>query len=244
MTNTKVKVGHPLSLPPSSLPPSFTTSLIPAPPFVCALPSAHPPSFLCRHPLWVPPLIARTPFLHPPPFSCEQGCKPSLSHSRAGLSTWATPLSPWLTHHPPHVRPPPPFAQMQGKGRRDSAHPPLPFVPRPGLCHPISEPSPHFMQMGAQKGQCTRPAPSTWATPLCAGCPTHVATPFAPPSSCAPPFPGPLSASCNQVRRRDSIPTQSLPPRLRHPSPQFMCPTLPTTLPLHARGHRRDSASV
>jgi len=49
-------------VPLSSLPPSFTTSLVPAPP------SVHPSSFLRRHPLWVPPLVVRTPFPHPHPF--------------------------------------------------------------------------------------------------------------------------------------------------------------------------------
>ncbi len=68
----------------------------------------------------------------------------------------------------------------------------------------------------------------------------NMATPFAPP-----PFPHPLPTSRKRVCRRDSVPTQSLPPRLHHPSPQFMClnPTCLYTLPLcaHAEGHRRDS---
>ncbi|SRR6266702_603159 len=49
---------------------------------------------------------------------------------------------------------------------------------------------------------------------------------FAPPSSRTPLFPGPLPALCNQVCRRDSTPTQSLPPGIHHPSPQFMCPAV------------------
>ena len=77
----------------------------------------------------------------------------------------------------------------------------------------------------------------SWPSPFPG--PPHAHTPFVqvaplawPPPLCSPhrvpPFPCPLPAS---HKWRDSAPAQSLPPGLRHPSPQFTHPTPPTRPP-------------
>src|SRR6266702_8419216 len=81
------------------------------------------------------------------------------------------------------------------------------------------------------------PGPPHAHTPLRVGCPTHVAGPFVPPLSRTPPFPCPPPALRKRVCRRDSAPTQSLPPGTRpfcagrptHAAPPL--PPPPTSFP-------------
>src|SRR6266702_4298092 len=130
MTNTKhfqLRLSHPLSLPPSSLPPSFTTSFVPTPPFECALPAAHTSSFLCRQvgaqrcvgphhchaspvyspPLHRPPHLRGHPLCVPPlitrtPFPC-----PYPFHANGDANRVVRTLL-LLVHGPPPPPAPPP----------------------------------------------------------------------------------------------------------------------------------------
>src|SRR6266702_5064263 len=94
---------------------------------------AWAPCLLCSlPPSFAPPVCMRPPHLHPPSFPHRQG----------------VPKVSWPHHfRDPHMLTPP-FAQV------------APLAWLPPSCPPISEPSSHFMQMGAQEGQCAHPVHS------------------------------------------------------------------------------------
>src|SRR6266702_731564 len=90
------------------------------------------------------------------------------------LCLGCSPSPPQLTHHPLHA-PTPTLCTNAGEGQEGQCTPPLPFIPRPRLCHPcpLGYDPPH--------PTLPRPPPSTWAVPLPPPpfmCPTTSAHPF------------------------------------------------------------------
>src|SRR6266702_8842617 len=166
---------------------------------------------------------------------------------------WAPPhllcSLPCFTYAPHLCVPSPsalPILSTQTRGSKGELPPPFPGPPHThtplhaGLptcmaapcAPPISAPSPHSMQMGAQEGQCTHPVSSAQATPLCAGHPTHVATPFAPPPPVSTPSPCFMQMGVQNGQCAHPVPsTWAMPPQPPVYMPHPAVPACPP--PLH-----------
>src|SRR6266702_4227499 len=101
----------------------------------------HPPPFRSRSAVPSTPVAPRPACTSCTPFARTLGAgrterPPSLSVREQAPPPGLLPL-PRLTRHPPRARAlPHPLCECGERGRRGSAHLPLPFAPPPGLCHP------------------------------------------------------------------------------------------------------------
>src|SRR6266702_3173728 len=147
----------------SPLPPSFTTSLVPAAAFACALPSAHPPSLLRRQ-------VGAQRCVGPHHFRAPPFTHPLCTDRPTCVATPLRPPSPCA--HPVSV--PPPSSRKPGR-KGGSAHPPPacavphPALP-PALPRPAS-PSPLRACRGRRRDSAPPPSfPFAGSSPLYPGC--------------------------------------------------------------------------